>query len=84
MGHPKMTPVNWKKIMMQAAEEKQFDVARSISESLAFSVRYEVGNDGELYGTHNTLDWKLLSQLRSTVNESGLHGEPTKQLLNYI
>ena len=30
------------------------------------------------------LEWKLLSQLRATVNDSGLHGEPTKQMLNYI
>ncbi|XP_055556314.1 uncharacterized protein LOC129734920 [Falco cherrug] len=35
-------------------------------------------------GTWEAFDWKILSQLRSTVNESGLHSEPTRQMLNYI
>ena len=30
------------------------------------------------------LGWEFLSQLRTAVNDSGLHGEPTKQMLNYI
>ncbi|XP_071672738.1 RIB43A-like with coiled-coils protein 2 isoform X1 [Patagioenas fasciata] len=84
MSCPRVTPVNWRRIIRQAVEEKQLDVASNISESFAFPVKYDVGNDGNLEGMHQSLDWKLLSQLRTTVNESGIHGEPTKQLLNYI
>ena len=39
---------------------------------------------GGVRGGHLPLGWKLLSQLWATVNDSGLHGEPTKQMLNYI
>lgn len=30
------------------------------------------------------MDWKLLSQLRTMTNEAGLHGKPTRMMLNYI
>lgn len=50
----------------------------------AFPVRCKQEGGGGLRGGHLLLGWKLLSQLRATVNNSGLHGEPTKQMLNYI
>ena len=49
----------------------------------ASPIRYEQEGEGGLQGGYRQLGWKL-SQLRATVNDSGLHGEPTKQMLNYI
>jgi len=49
-----------------------------------FHVPYEREWDGGRRGDHVPLGSKFLSQLRTTVNDSGLHGEPTKQMLNYI
>ncbi|XP_075282086.1 uncharacterized protein LOC142361906 [Opisthocomus hoazin] len=69
--------VNWKKIMSEAAEAGDFL-------PLAFPVAFEEDEHGDLQGRHTPINWKLLSQLRSTVTESGLHGEPSKQMLNYI
>ena len=50
----------------------------------AFPIWYEQEEEGGLQVGYLLLGWKLLSQLRATVNDSGLHGEPMKQILNYI
>uniref|UniRef100_A0A8C3MZC9 dUTPase-like domain-containing protein n=1 Tax=Geospiza parvula TaxID=87175 RepID=A0A8C3MZC9_GEOPR len=39
---------------------------------------------GGLQATITALDWKLLSQLWSTVSQFGVTSEPTKQMLDYI
>ncbi|NXP84028.1 GAK8 protein, partial [Passerina amoena] len=39
---------------------------------------------GGFQATITALDWKLLSQLRATVSQFGVTGEPTKQMLDYI
>lgn len=64
------------------ADAQDFELLSPLADQ-AFPVTYGQGAAG-LQGAHTLLDWKLLSQLRATVNESGLHSEPTKQLLNYI
>ncbi|NXH75845.1 GA113 protein, partial [Hydrobates tethys] len=40
--------------------------------------------NGQRQAALTNLDWKLLTQLRATVSESGLKGEPTRQMLDYI
>ncbi|NXK43742.1 GAK19 protein, partial [Piprites chloris] len=50
----------------------------------AFPVVYGQNAQGQAVYEIKQLDWKLLTQLRATVNEYGLHGEPTKQMLDYL
>ncbi|XP_075300282.1 uncharacterized protein LOC142364530 [Opisthocomus hoazin] len=69
--------INWRKVADEASEAGEFL-------PLAFPVAFEEDAHGDYHGNHAPLGWKLLSQLRNTVNESGLHGEPSKQMLNYI
>ncbi|XP_039238153.1 endogenous retrovirus group K member 5 Gag polyprotein-like [Pipra filicauda] len=54
------------------------------AEGMAFPVIYNQMPGGRLNATITPLDWKLLAQLRSTVSEFGLHGEPVKQMLDYF
>lgn len=68
--------------MDDAVTDNQLGVLADVCQGpIAFPVVYEEDNQGDLRGSHNPINWKLLSQLRSTVNESGLQSEPTKQLL---
>ncbi|NXT86227.1 GAK8 protein, partial [Zapornia atra] len=57
--------------------------------SLAFPVTYtpvynQQGQHIQNQATFTPLDWKLLSQLRSTVSQFGFKSEPVKQMLDYI
>ncbi|NXF99336.1 GAK8 protein, partial [Sakesphorus luctuosus] len=73
----------WRKIAQEALAEGNLEVAEDIGN--AFPVIYVTNRQrGNAAVQILTLDWKLLSQLHATVNESGIHGEPTKQMLNYI
>ncbi|XP_051497692.1 uncharacterized protein LOC127395181 isoform X1 [Apus apus] len=75
--------LNWQEISRTAIEKGDHDLLSVMQESCAFPVFFEVTDQGAR-GEYSPLDWKLLSQLRATVNESGLHSEPTRQMLNYI
>ncbi|NXW65070.1 GAK8 protein, partial [Eurystomus gularis] len=80
--------VDWNKIIGEALAAGERDFVAKIQDAStirqqAFPVTY-TPNAGGLQATITPLDWKLLMQLRSTVNEAGIHGEPTKQVLNYI
>ncbi|KAM9287179.1 uncharacterized protein RDI95_005399 [Morus bassanus] len=75
----KSSAIDWQKISQEAISEGNFDIANQ----LAFPVVY-VQQNNQILGEHRGFDWKLLTQLRSTVNENGLHGEPTRQILDYI
>ncbi|XP_055576998.1 uncharacterized protein LOC129736822 [Falco cherrug] len=81
--HSQLVRVDWDKILREAMEQKDFDAVTQIN-CQAYPVIYTIDNAGVMTGEHHTLDWKILNQLRSTVNDSGLHGEPTRQMLNYI
>ncbi|NWQ81180.1 GAK9 protein, partial [Columbina picui] len=72
----------WKEILGQVLAAGDRHAAEALSE--AFPVIYNQNADGSLTATITTLDWKILSQLRATVSESGIHGEPTRQMLNYV
>ncbi|XP_074991898.1 uncharacterized protein LOC142074875 [Calonectris borealis] len=80
---PRLVRVGWDKIAREAVEQKDFDLLDQISPQ-AFPVIYQVDNAGAMTGVHEALDWKILNQLRNTVNESGVHSEPARQMLNYI
>ncbi|NXE44118.1 GA113 protein, partial [Ptilorrhoa leucosticta] len=53
-------------------------------QEVACPVIFTPNGGGGLQATITALDWKLLSQLRSTVSQFGIQGEPTRQILNYI
>ncbi|XP_074934054.1 uncharacterized protein LOC142049850 isoform X1 [Phalacrocorax aristotelis] len=75
----------WQKIAEAALNEGDREAAaRLLDEVGAFPVLYQPDARGRLVASIQNLDWKLLSQLRATVNESGVKGEPTQQMLDYI
>nr|QLI47667.1 MAG: gag polyprotein [Retroviridae sp.] len=73
----------WAKIAGEALREG--DVGAATELVGAFPVVYSPPNaQGQITVTMTNLDWKILTQLRATVNESGIRGEPTKQMLDYL
>ncbi|NWV10615.1 POK9 protein, partial [Ptilonorhynchus violaceus] len=78
--------VERRKMWQQIAGQAVSDGDQGASEALyqAFRVVYAPTVNGGVAATITSLDWKLLSQLRSTVNESGIHGEPSRQMLDYM
>ncbi|XP_051632954.1 uncharacterized protein LOC127466311 [Manacus candei] len=72
----------WQGIAADALQAGDKEAAETLTN--AFPVVYAPAQGGGLVANITALDWKLLSQLRATVNESGIQGEPTRQMLNYI
>lgn len=65
------------------AAEGDLDTTRELAH--AFPVTYSAPNaQGQVAVTVQPLDWKLLMQLCATVNESGIKGEPTRQMLDFM
>ncbi|XP_071889317.1 uncharacterized protein [Anas platyrhynchos] len=74
----------WNQIANEALREGEHEIAAQLVPE-AFLVIYSPPDaQGNVTVNLVNLDWKLLTQLRSTVNESGLKGEPTRQMLDYI
>ncbi|XP_056179192.1 uncharacterized protein LOC130141920 [Falco biarmicus] len=74
----------WKQIADSAMLEGERDFAAGIVHE-AFPVTCSQPDaQGNITVSLTNLDWKLLTQLRATVSESGLKGEPTRQMLDYI
>ncbi|XP_048156271.1 endogenous retrovirus group K member 8 Gag polyprotein-like [Corvus hawaiiensis] len=73
----------WREVAKNIAAEGDIDNARELAH--AFPVEFSP-SDAQRQVTVNIkpLDWKLLAQLRATVNESGLKGEPTRQMLDFL
>ncbi|NXF37489.1 GAK6 protein, partial [Nyctibius bracteatus] len=72
----------WREISAQAMAAGESAAAGELAES--FSVTYTPAGGNNINVEVTNLDWKLLSQLRATISESGIQGEPTRQILNYI
>uniref|UniRef100_A0A493STZ3 CCHC-type domain-containing protein n=1 Tax=Anas platyrhynchos platyrhynchos TaxID=8840 RepID=A0A493STZ3_ANAPP len=73
----------WRQIANEALREGNYETAAQLTQ--AFPVVYSPPDaQGNVTVNMTNLDWKLLTQLRSTVNDSGLKGEPTRQMLDYI
>ncbi|NXG43263.1 GAK10 protein, partial [Psilopogon haemacephalus] len=51
---------------------------------LACPVTFTPNDKGGTMAVMSMLDWKLLSQLRSTAGQYGVTSEPTRQMLDYI
>ena len=81
-SQPRPSRLDWTAVAREAMGAG--DMAMVEAAMREFPVPYEREWDGGRRGDHVPLGWKFLSQLRTTVNDSGLHGEPTKQMLNYI
>ncbi|KAF1455877.1 Endogenous retrovirus group K member 6 Gag polyprotein, partial [Pygoscelis antarcticus] len=75
----------WQKVAQEAMSTGDREAAASLL-SEAFPVIYQPDPNvpGNMMATLQNLDWKLLTQLRATVNESGVKGEPTRQMLDYL
>ncbi|NXW39543.1 GAK24 protein, partial [Phaetusa simplex] len=74
----------WQKIAEEAMANGDRDFAAHIAHQM-FPVIYSPPDpQGQITISITNLDWKLLTQLRATVNESGIKGEPTRQMLDYI
>uniref|UniRef100_A0A8B9VDX1 Protease n=1 Tax=Anas zonorhyncha TaxID=75864 RepID=A0A8B9VDX1_9AVES len=73
----------WRQIANEALREGNYETAAQLTQ--AFPVVYSPPDaQGNVTVNMTNLYWKLLTQLRSTVNDSGLKGEPTRQMLDYI
>ncbi|KAF1603393.1 UNVERIFIED_CONTAM: Endogenous retrovirus group K member 8 Gag polyprotein, partial [Eudyptes pachyrhynchus] len=73
----------WQRVAEEAMSTGDREAAASLL-SEAFPVLYQHNAQGNLMATIQNLNWKLLTQLRATVNESGVKGEPTRQMLDYL
>ena len=74
----------WNQIANEALCEGEHEIAAQLIPE-AFPVIYSPPDaQGNVTVNLVNLDWKLLTQLRSTVNDSGLKGEPTTHMLDYI
>lgn len=80
-SQPHPSRLDWTAIAREGMEAGDMAMVEAVMQ--AFPVQYEQEGEGDLRGGYLLLGWKL-SQLRATVNDSGLHGEPMKQMLNYI
>ncbi|KAF1474629.1 Endogenous retrovirus group K member 8 Gag polyprotein, partial [Pygoscelis antarcticus] len=74
----------WREIADAAMSSGDREFAASLMNDAAFPVIYRPNDQGQLVATLQNLDWKLLTQLRATDSESGIKGEPTRQMLDYI
>ncbi|NWU51349.1 GAK6 protein, partial [Dromas ardeola] len=74
----------WQLIAEEAMAGGDCEFASHIAHH-AFPVTYSPPDpQGQITVSITNLDWKLLTQLRATVSDSGIKGEPTRQMLNYI
>lgn len=64
---------------LMAGDRESADALLEVACSMVYNY---VG--GDVQATINALDWKWLTQLRSIVSEFGIHGEPTRQMLDYL
>uniref|UniRef100_A0A8C3K6W4 CCHC-type domain-containing protein n=1 Tax=Calidris pygmaea TaxID=425635 RepID=A0A8C3K6W4_9CHAR len=74
----------WRQIAESAMLEGDREFAASVVHEAFPAIYSQPDAQGTITVTLTNLDWKLLTQLRSTVNELGLKGEPTRQMLDYI
>ncbi|NXV53852.1 GAK8 protein, partial [Uria aalge] len=74
----------WRQIAENAMLSGDCEFASNIAHEV-FPVMYSPPDpQGQITVSITNLDWKLLTQLRATVNDSGIKGEPTRQMLDYI
>uniref|UniRef100_A0A8C3CQM2 CCHC-type domain-containing protein n=1 Tax=Cairina moschata TaxID=8855 RepID=A0A8C3CQM2_CAIMO len=73
----------WKQIAEEALHDGSYEEASQLAQTFPV-VYFPPDEHGNVRINMTNLDWKLLTQLRSTVNDSGLKGEPTRQILDYI
>ena len=64
--------------------EKGDEAMTQMATAMAFPVQFQPNPAGGINATVTALDWKLLSQLRSTVSSYGVTGEPVRQMLDYL
>ncbi|NXE03212.1 GAK9 protein, partial [Chaetorhynchus papuensis] len=72
----------WAKVVADRMQQGDGQAVEALGN--AFPVTFQRIDDNNVQVTLHPLDWKILMQLRATVTESGLQGEPTKQMLDYI
>ncbi|XP_068791278.1 endogenous retrovirus group K member 7 Gag polyprotein-like [Struthio camelus] len=73
----------WAALAREGLERGDAEVLQ-VAEQLACPVPFQAIPGGGVQVTILALDWKLLSQLRATVSQFGVHSELAKQMLDYI
>lgn len=80
--------IDWKKVEEQVIQAGDVQLAEEVKclscVEVALPVLFEPMQGEGQQVTHVAMDWKLLTQLRTMASEAGLHGEPTRMMLNYI
>ncbi|NXK01362.1 GA113 protein, partial [Corythaixoides concolor] len=74
----------WQKIAENTLRDGEGEIATSIVQEAFPATFSQPDAQGNVTVSLTNLDWKLLTQLRATVNESGIKGEPTRQMLDYL
>ncbi|RMB99530.1 hypothetical protein DUI87_24267 [Hirundo rustica rustica] len=65
-------------------EKGDADLLTAAQETLAFPVIFTPNAQGSHNAQVQNLDWKMLAQLRATVENYGLTSEPVKQMFDYM
>ncbi|XP_030304567.1 endogenous retrovirus group K member 113 Gag polyprotein-like [Calypte anna] len=77
--------VNWLQIQKEAILHKDHDFCSDVQAlPQAFPVTCTLDGQGNIKVTYSPLDWEFLTELRATVKECGLHGEPAKVMIDCI
>ncbi|POI20478.1 hypothetical protein CIB84_015776 [Bambusicola thoracicus] len=74
----------WTMLAKQGMEDGDVDLVQAATENLAFPVVYTPLAQGGVQAEIQSLDWKMLSQLRATVGSYGVTSEPARQMLDYL
>ncbi|NXV39560.1 GAK8 protein, partial [Rissa tridactyla] len=65
-------------------DEAMVEAAGALACPVTYTPVYNNGQHVQNQAEYTPLDWKLLSQLRSTVSQFGFKSEPVKQMLDYL
>ncbi|NXL54372.1 GA113 protein, partial [Podilymbus podiceps] len=71
---------------LQDGDDEMFEAAKTIARPAVYTplIDQNTGQQVGYHGQYSPLDWKLLSQLRSTVSQYGVKSEPVRQMLEYL
>ena len=74
----------WSMLARRGIEDGDNELVQAATENLAFPVVYAPLPQGGVQAEIQSLDWKMLSQLRATVGSYGVTSEPARQMLDYL
>ena len=72
----------WSMLARHGMEDGDNELVQTATENLAFPVVYTPLPQGGVQAEIQSLDWKMLSQLRATVGTYGVTSEPARQMID--